>query len=204
MANLAEVSDLPVALTEFRETLGALGLPQHHVARLFTVTPRAVRRWQRGDRHIPCGVSIVLRLLATGAVTIDQIEQAAAVAIPAQTNGGAELEPPALRLSAPAPEMSVVADAEIATFADPAFADLTSADPGPTIAEKICALAPEACRWPCGDPGHPDFYFCSGLVAQRPYCGRHRALAYVTPAARRFSRSSSSKPTNSRSLRQRF
>jgi hypothetical protein len=239
-----EASNLSVATTDFRETLGALGITQHHVARLFGVGPRSVRRWQYGDRRVPCGVGIVLRLLAAGTVTVDQVEQAAAVAIPARTNGGAEPEPPAPLLGGPAPEPSasllarpvpepsVVADVKAAVSADPTIADPTIADPtiadptiadptiadstiadsisadstsadsGPTTAEKVFALAPGACRWPYGDPGHSDFHFCGDLVAQRPYCGRHRALAYVAPAARQFSRSSSS--SNSRSLRQRF
>ena len=61
MAIHAEARDLAVATTEFRETLGALGIAQHRVARLFGVGPRSVRRWQDGDRRVPCGVGIVLR-----------------------------------------------------------------------------------------------------------------------------------------------
>ena len=121
-----------MATTEFRATLGALGIAQHRVAQLFGVGPRSVRRWQDGDRRVPCGVGIVLRLLAAGMVTIAQVEQAA-VAIPARTNGGAKPEPPAPLLVAPAPEQSVVARAEAAALADP----------GLTTAEKVVALAPE-------------------------------------------------------------
>lgn len=78
-------SDLSVATTEFHEMLSALGLAQHRVAQLFGVSPRSVRRWQYGDRRVPCGVGIVLRLLAAGTVTVAQVEQA--VPIPARTWG---------------------------------------------------------------------------------------------------------------------
>jgi hypothetical protein len=74
------------AASELCEMLSTLGLAQHRVAQLFAVAPRSVRRWKSGDRHIPCGVNIVLRLLAAGAVTVAQVEQAA-VPIPARTWG---------------------------------------------------------------------------------------------------------------------
>jgi hypothetical protein len=178
-------SDLSVATTEFHEMLSALGIAQHRVARLFGVGPRSVRRWQDGDRRVPCGVGIVLRLLAAGTVTVAQVEQAA-VPIPARTNGSAKPESPAPLLVESAMEQSALAGAKAAafadpTFADPTFVDPTFADPGLTTAEKVCALTPEICCWPCGDPGHPDFHFCGSPVARRPYCGTHRAMAYVAP-----------------------
>jgi hypothetical protein len=77
------------AASELCEMLSALGLTQHRVAQLFGVGPRSVRRWQHGDRRVPCGVGIVLRLLAAGVVTVAQVEQAA-VPIPARTNGTAQ------------------------------------------------------------------------------------------------------------------
>ena len=170
MAIHEEASDLSVAATEFRATLGALGIAQHRVAQLFGVGPRSVRRWQDGDRRVPCGVGIVLRLLAAGTVTVAQVEQAA-VPIPARTNGSAKPGPPAPLLVAPAPEQSATAPAEAAALADP----------GLTTAEKVVALAPGDCRWPHGDPGHPDFHFCGSPVARKPYCEQHRAMAYAAP-----------------------
>jgi GcrA cell cycle regulator len=161
-----EASDLTT--TEFRETLGALGLAQHRVAQLFGVGPRSVRRWQRGDRRLPLGINILFRLMAMGAVTIGQVEQ---VATSVRINGGAKPEPRAPLLVEPAPAQSALARAEAATLADP----------GLTTAEKVGALAPGACCWPCGDPGHPDFHFCGSPVAKRPYCETHRAMAYVAP-----------------------
>ena len=124
---------LSAAATEFRAALNGLGLTQHHIARLFTVNPRTVRHWRYGDRRLPRGV--VLRLLATGVVTVEQVEAAALVST--RTNGGAKGEPPAPLLVEPAPEQSV--------------------DPSRTTAEKIVALAPNACRWPYNDPRHPNF-----------------------------------------------
>ena len=106
--------------------LSTLGLAQHRVAHLFGVGPRSVRRWQDGDRRVPCGVDIVLRLLAAGAVTVAQVEQAA-VPIPARTNGSAKPEPPAPLLGAPAPEQSAAAPTEAVALADP----------GLTTAEKV-------------------------------------------------------------------
>jgi hypothetical protein len=131
---------LSTTATEFCATLGALGLAQHRVAQLFGVGPRSVRRWLRGDRRVPYGVDIVLRLLAAGAITVTQVERVAA-----RTNGSAKPEP------------------------------------NLTTAEKVCVLAPGACRWPYGDPRHSDFRFCGNLAVEQPYCERHRALAYLAP-----------------------
>src|SRR5262245_2780116 len=147
------------AADEFRATLGALGIAQRRVAQLFGVGPRSVRRWRRGDRRLPRGVDIVFRLLAAGVVTVDQIEQAA-IPIPARTNGSAEPEPLAPLCVAPVPAQAALAPAEAAT-----------------LAEKVVALAPGACRWPCGDLGHSDFHFCCRPVARGSYCEHHHAMA---------------------------
>ena len=82
-----------MAPTEFHEALGTLGLAQQRVAQLFGVGPRSVRRWQYGERRVPCGVDIVVRLLAAGMVTVEQVEQAASL-IPSRTNGGPEPSAP--------------------------------------------------------------------------------------------------------------
>jgi hypothetical protein len=197
-----------LAAIEFRETLGALGLGLQRVAELFGVKARCVRRWRRGDRPVPCGVAIVFRLLAAGDVTIErleqvaQVEQAAApvlaptngsvkseppvpllvepapeaaaeqavvlVPIPARMNGSAELEPPASLPGELAPEQSALARAKAATLVNSIL----------TTAEKVCALTSNACRWPCGDPGHPNFHFCGDPVVEKPYCDHHRAMAF--------------------------
>src|SRR6516225_4278822 len=153
---------LSAAATEFR----ALNITQRRLAQLFAVNPRTVRHWRYGDRRLPRGVAIVLRLLATGVVTVEQVEAAALVST--RTNGGAKGEPPALLRVGPAPERFAVAP--------------TLADPSLTTAEKIIALAPNACRWPYNDPRHPNFYFCSRPTAAPPYCNEHRIAAHMTQA----------------------
>src|SRR6516164_4656157 len=179
----AEPSDLSVAATEFRTTLDTLGLAQQHVAKIFGVGARSVRRWRCGTRKVPTGVAVLCRLLTSGVITITQIEQAA---VPTRTNGGAKEEPPdrapisssrrsgrstPLR-AAPAPEeQSASARAKPATLADP----------GLTTAEKVLALGERSCRWPSGDPGRPDFFFCSAPTIGSPYCPRHSAQAYLAP-----------------------
>jgi hypothetical protein len=98
---------------------------------MFGVRPRSVRRWQHGDRRVPRGVGIVLRLLAAGVITVDQVEQAA-IPIPVRTNGSAKSEPPAPLLVEPAPAQAALARAEAAT----------TTDSGLTTAEKVIALGP--------------------------------------------------------------
>ena len=161
-----------MARTKFCETLDALGIAHRRVAQLFDVTPRSIRRWQDGSRHVPCGVGIVLRLVAAGALTVDQVELAAI-----QINGSAKLAP-APRRVAPAPEQSVVARTAAAALAGP----------GLTTAEKVCALASGDCRWPAGDPARPDFHFCGSPVVAGPYCERHRTMAHAAPPTRQGAR----------------
>jgi len=174
------IRSLSVTRTEFRATLGTLGLAQDRVARLFGVGPRSVRRWQHGDRRVPCGVSIVLNLLAAGVVTVAQVEQAAAP-VPARTNGGADPRPPAPLPVAPVPAQPTL---RAVTLADPELT-VTAAT---TTAEKVCALSLDACRWPYGDPKHSDFHFCDRPAAKgQSYCEHHRALAYM-PAPIRAAR----------------
>jgi GcrA cell cycle regulator len=154
--------------TEFARTLDALNITPRRVGELFNAGGRSVRRWQDGTRRVPYGVAILFRLIAAGVVTISQVEQAA-IPIPARTHGSAKPRPPTPLLVEPAPKQSALARAQAAT----------PAGPGLTTAEKVYALTPEACRWPCGDPGHPDFRFCGRPVAKRPYCEQHRALGYI-------------------------
>jgi GcrA cell cycle regulator len=51
------------------------------------------------------------------------------------------------------------------------------------VRRSLLELTRSACRWPVGDPSHPDFFFC-GAEALRGevYCAVHRARAY-RPAA---------------------
>jgi GcrA cell cycle regulator len=110
----------------------------------------------------------VIRLLAAGAVTAAQVEKAAAIPAPAQTNGGtAKGEPPAPPVEPPpAPAL---------------------ADPGSTTVAALLALCEASCRWPIGDPRDRNFRFCSAAATVGPYCARHHTaacLAQPLPKAR--------------------
>ncbi len=50
----------------------------------------------------------------------------------------------------------------------------------------IMELRENMCRWPMGDPTHPDFRFC-GLKTDTgvPYCGYHSRIAYQPAGDRR-------------------
>jgi GcrA cell cycle regulator len=51
---------------------------------------------------------------------------------------------------------------------------------------NLLELTEETCRWPIGDPGTADFYFCGGhAVVGLPYCSYHSRVAYQPPNTRR-------------------
>lgn len=52
-------------------------------------------------------------------------------------------------------------------------------EPNPSMA-ALNDLAPDACRFPIGDPGHKDFGFC-GHPARGSYCEHHRSVVYQKP-----------------------
>lgn len=63
-------------------------------------------------------------------------------------------------------------------------------EPAPVVAAPVgqrctlMTLTADTCRWPCGEPDHPDFFFCGRRTAGRlPYCVGHARLAYVPAAA---------------------
>ena len=47
----------------------------------------------------------------------------------------------------------------------------------------LLELTAQTCRWPVGDPGTPDFFFCGGET-ERTYCSYHTRVAYQ-PMVRR-------------------
>jgi hypothetical protein len=49
---------------------------------------------------------------------------------------------------------------------------------GALVSLTALRTALDACRWPCGDPGHLDFRFCGDPVVEKPYCDHHRAMAF--------------------------
>jgi GcrA cell cycle regulator len=51
---------------------------------------------------------------------------------------------------------------------------------------SLLELTEDTCRWPIGDPGTPDFFFCGGAaVSSLPYCAYHARIAYQPPNLRR-------------------
>ena len=53
----------------------------------------------------------------------------------------------------------------------------------------ILELNENTCRWPIGDPGSPDFFFCGGnTVNSLPYCSHHSRVAYQPVNDRRRDR----------------
>ena len=50
----------------------------------------------------------------------------------------------------------------------------------------LLELNDSKCRWPIGDPGTTEFFFCGGTpVEGLPYCGYHSRVAYQPAADRR-------------------
>ena len=50
----------------------------------------------------------------------------------------------------------------------------------------ILELTEETCRWPIGDPGSAEFFFCGGsTVTTLPYCSYHSRVAYQPVSDRR-------------------
>jgi GcrA cell cycle regulator len=51
---------------------------------------------------------------------------------------------------------------------------------------SILQLSEATCKWPIGDPGHDDFYFCGhDSLESAPYCEYHAGVAYQAPDSRR-------------------
>jgi hypothetical protein len=65
------------AANEFCELLGALGISRPEFARLLNYSQKAIRNWAGGSRRVPRENLILLRLVRIGAITIDQIADAA-------------------------------------------------------------------------------------------------------------------------------
>ena len=73
----------------------------------------------------------------------------------------------------------------------------TELDPQPDLADNVIPLGQrrtllelteETCRWPIGDPGTPEFFFCGGqTITSLPYCAHHSRIAYQPANLRRRS-----------------
>lgn len=54
---------------------------------------------------------------------------------------------------------------------------------------SLLDLSDAKCRWPIGDPGANDFFFCGGKpLSELPYCAYHARIAYQPVADRRRDR----------------
>ena len=54
------------------------------------------------------------------------------------------------------------------------------------IKNEDVLLETKGCRWPFGDPGNEDFYFCGAKqVPGKPYCLEHCMLAYRKKESRK-------------------
>lgn len=50
----------------------------------------------------------------------------------------------------------------------------------------LLELTEDTCRWPIGDPGTADFFFCGGpAITSLPYCAYHSRVAYQPANVRR-------------------
>lgn len=66
------------------------------------------------------------------------------------------------------------------------------AEPEPELVEipmeqrkTLLQLSEKTCRWPVGDPGSTEFFFCGGESNDSPYCSYHSRVAYQPVADRR-------------------
>jgi GcrA cell cycle regulator len=51
---------------------------------------------------------------------------------------------------------------------------------------SLLELTEDTCRWPIGDPGNADFFFCGGpTLTSLPYCAYHSRVAYQPANMRR-------------------
>jgi GcrA cell cycle regulator len=61
-----------------------------------------------------------------------------------------------------------------------------STKPNRAIKRKtLINLGKNDCRWPIGEPRHPDFHFCGApQLPGRPYCELHWHMAFQPPRPR--------------------
>ena len=68
-------------------------------------------------------------------------------------------------------------------------APVVEADPPSFERVTILNLNEQTCKWPVGDPGKPDFFFCGRKSdVGIPYCAFHARIAYQPSAERRRER----------------
>lgn len=83
--------------------------------------------------------------------------------------------PYSARIPAPAAHMSREPEQELQEAVAPDMKPCT-----------LLELDKNTCRWPVGDPTHPDFRYCGGkTVTDVPYCNYHMRIAYEPAVDRR-------------------
>lgn len=88
--------------------------------------------------------------------------------------------------------VAIKAEASAEAEVQRAPAPVRIAEVEPLVFERmsILNLTEQTCKWPIGDPGRPDFFFCGRKSeAAAPYCTYHARIAY--------------QPSNDRRLRER-
>ncbi|SUE43372.1 GcrA family cell cycle regulator [Roseomonas gilardii] len=116
----------------------------------------------------------------------------ARVAEPAMPRVAAEAPRPATPPMAPPPAPRPAAAAPAAvTPAAPAPAPRSAPAPrapvaAPPVVRPFQRSGARTCCWPIGEPGTPEFRFCTAEAVQgRPYCSEHASIAYVKARDRR-------------------
>lgn len=61
--------------SEFKSIRLSLGLSQAALANGLNCTPRAVIYWEQGERKIPGSIACIMRLLASGRIQFEEIEE---------------------------------------------------------------------------------------------------------------------------------
>jgi GcrA cell cycle regulator len=82
-----------------------------------------------------------------------------------------------------APRTTLPAAAPVIAAATP----LPAPAPRAAVVRSFPRLGPvRSCCWPIGEPGQPNFRFCSAeALTGKPYCTEHAAVAYVKARDRR-------------------
>ncbi len=92
-------------------------------------------------------------------------------------------------------KVNVVAEQQVEAEVVPMRVLAPAEEPFIPVEERatILQLNESTCKWPIGDPGSDDFYFCGRKSAPgMPYCEHHCGIAYQPANDRRRSKSSES------------
>ena len=119
--------------------------------------------------HLPARPSPIQREQAAAAAAAPRPAAPAAVTTPVSAPMARPVAPP---VAAPAPRA--------------APAPAMRAVPPPAVVRPFQRSSARSCCWPIGEPGTPDFRFCSAeAFAGKPYCLEHASIAYVKARDRR-------------------